>query len=548
MKTKRFLSLLLSVILILSLVPTLTIAAAQGPTKTQDDIIASDSWEKVATKEGSVFIEGICINSQGDVWFVDVAFGAIYHVAADGTVETKYSNAEGDTQIMPNGAKFVSDTQILITDRFIGLALFDTETCEFTTLLDKDPDGKAFLGLNDLVVKDNGDGTVTVFFTDSGSKSYYTDTYPQKGNVYTCVVDPEAKTATDFELVAKGIAYPNGVTIDPTGTYLYVTEFAENQVLSVPTDMSGREGIRIFARLYGGIGPDGVECDQNGYVYAAHLEAGEVVVLDTKGYEVCKIGVPEGFKVDNVCIYDGYLYCCEADKGTIWRIEVTDFVDSSVYGTCGDNLTWTLDSNGLLTISGTGDMDDYDSGSDPWYKHGAQIKKVVISDGVNSIGDNAFSDCYNLTSVTIPASVTSIGAWAFEDCSGLTSVTIGNGVTAIGEGAFWGCTSLTNVYYGGSKEQWNTIVISDNNDLLTNAAIHYNSGDDVVTGDVDGNGSVNNTDRLILARYLTGVPGYAERVDMAAADIDGNGRVNNIDRLILARYLAGVEGYAGFFQ
>ncbi|MBR2668122.1 MAG: SMP-30/gluconolactonase/LRE family protein, partial [Oscillospiraceae bacterium] len=292
----------------------------QGPAAEMDDVISGDTWELVALKEGSVFIEGICINSQGELWFVDVAFGAIYHVNSEtGEVETVYSNADGDTQIMPNGAKFVSDTQLLITDRFIGLALFDTETCEFTTLLDKDPDGNAFLGLNDLSLKDNGDGTWTVFFTDSGSKSYYTDTYPQKGNVYTCVVDPEAKTATDFELVAKGIAYPNGVTVDPAGTYLYVTEFAENQVLSIPTDMGGREGIRIFARLYGGIGPDGAECDKN-FVYCAHLEAGEVVVLDLKGYEVCKIGIPDGFKVDNVCVNDGYLYCCDADNGAIWRI------------------------------------------------------------------------------------------------------------------------------------------------------------------------------------------------------------------------------------
>ncbi len=349
----------------------------QGPTKDIDDIIASGAeWEKVAVKDPSVFIEGICINSQGDIWFVDVADGSICHVLPDGTVNVVYQNpvdrpdgvvGDPDTEdhpgIMPNGAKFVSDTQILLTDRSLGLALFDTTKAKadgstpgdaFTTLIDKDPGGENFLGLNDLVVKDNGDGTVTVFFTDSGSKSYYTDTYPDKGNVYTCVVDPEMKKAAGFKLVAWGIAYPNGVTMDPTGTYLYVTEFAENQVLSVPTDMSGREGIRIFARLNGGIGPDGVECDQNGYVYCAHLEAGEVVVLDTKGYEVCRLGLPlfedpidgklKGYKVDNVCIYGGYLYCCEADYGTIWRIDVTDFVskaDGVTPVTCEDAIDKT---------------------------------------------------------------------------------------------------------------------------------------------------------------------------------------------------------------
>ncbi len=64
---------------------------------------------------------------------------------------------------------------------------------------------------------------------------------------------------------------------------------------------------------------------------------------------------------------------------------------------------------------------------------------------VTSIGDAAFVDCYNLTSVTIPNSVTSIGDYAFGSCSGLTSVTIPNSITSIGDGAFGDCTSLTSV-------------------------------------------------------------------------------------------------------
>ena len=131
--------------------------------------------------------------------------------------------------------------------------------------------------------------------------------------------------------------------------------------------------------------------------------------------------------------------------GSVSAAEPT-IVDSGNCGKDGSNVTWTLDSNGLLTISGEGEMEDcQSSGSQPWYHNRSKITKTVITGGVTSIGANAFRDCTGLTSVTIPDSVTSIGGCAFEDCTGLTSVTIGSGVTSIEWGAFDGCTGLTSV-------------------------------------------------------------------------------------------------------
>ena len=119
-----------------------------------------------------------------------------------------------------------------------------------------------------------------------------------------------------------------------------------------------------------------------------------------------------------------------------------DIVDS---GTCGAEVTWTLDSEGVLTISGTGAMKDYDPYKAPWYGSRSRVKSAVIADGVTSIGDYAFRDCYNLASVSIPDSVTSIGADAFWYCTSLTGVTIPDSVTSIGWSAFCGCESLTSV-------------------------------------------------------------------------------------------------------
>ncbi len=123
-----------------------------------------------------------------------------------------------------------------------------------------------------------------------------------------------------------------------------------------------------------------------------------------------------------------------------------EIVDS---GTCGDNLTWTLDDEGTLTISGTGKMGDYSwSNKVPWYNNSDSVISVTVEDDVTSIGDYAFKYCSNLTSVAVPGSVTSIGNSAFEDCSNLTSVTIPDNVTSIGDRAFYRCSSLTNVTIG----------------------------------------------------------------------------------------------------
>ena len=115
---------------------------------------------------------------------------------------------------------------------------------------------------------------------------------------------------------------------------------------------------------------------------------------------------------------------------------------AAINGTTGD-CTWTLDSDGVLTISGNGKMANYS-----WKENklwGTSITRVVIENGVTSIGEYAFYDCASLTSATIPDSVTSIGYSAFKNCTSLTSVTIGNGVTSIGDYAFSGCTSLTSI-------------------------------------------------------------------------------------------------------
>ena len=114
-------------------------------------------------------------------------------------------------------------------------------------------------------------------------------------------------------------------------------------------------------------------------------------------------------------------------------------------GQCGDNVYWTLDDNGTLTISGTGDMWDWDWNTSPWFKNCADIYKVIVKSGVTSIGIFSFYGCENLTSVNMADGVKKIGCFAFDGAYKLKSIVIPKGTQKIDARAFGGCKSLTTI-------------------------------------------------------------------------------------------------------
>ena len=109
----------------------------------------------------------------------------------------------------------------------------------------------------------------------------------------------------------------------------------------------------------------------------------------------------------------------------------------------------------------------------------------VIPDGVTSIGDGAFCDCYSLSSLVIPDSVTRIGDSAFDGCTSLRSLVIPNGVTIIGDSAFEDCESLTSLVISDSvtsigdgafsgHSSLSTLVIPDSVTRIGNSAFWCN--------------------------------------------------------------------------
>lgn len=195
-------------------------------------------------------------------------------------------------------------------------------------------------------------------------------------------------------------------------------------------------------------------------------------------------------------------------------------------GTINGSVTYTYDGSGKLTVSGTGDMANYENQQyQPWRGYAGEITSVVIEQGVTSvgnwtfyglenltsisiadsvtkIGDRAFCGCTRLASISIPSTVQSIGEWAFAaspitsvrvvngsigayafyGCGNLGTVILGNGITAIGASAFEGCTGLKEhgyVSFEGTSAEWNAVkanISTSGNDCLLGATFGYKTG------------------------------------------------------------------------
>ena len=145
------------------------------------------------------------------------------------------------------------------------------------------------------------------------------------------------------------------------------------------------------------------------------------------------------------------------DFGEIKITDKDNIIDS---GRCGGDINWTLDEEGVLSIYGKGAMYDYSSGTvqtSPW--RDKNVKKVVIQDGITTIGSKAFHNCSEIQTIVIPKSIVEIKF-----------------------ASIYGCYELKNIYYGGTETEWKRIKFGDYVFRgTTNYTIHYNMNSDDVT-------------------------------------------------------------------
>ncbi|MBR3954821.1 MAG: leucine-rich repeat protein [Clostridia bacterium] len=179
--------------------------------------------------------------------------------------------------------------------------------------------------------------------------------------------------------------------------------------------------------------------------------------------------------------------CLLCGESTTQSVEKITIVAS---GSCGenlrgdmndwdDNLTWTADSRGTLVISGEGDMFDFFGGKDGtgYVPFPENIKKVIIEEGVTSVGECSFSNYTQLKEVVLPESLEYINMSAFNGCRSLESIVIPKGLKKSSMYAFMDCMMLTDVYYTGSEADWNAVWIStgdESSDWINQSDIHFN--------------------------------------------------------------------------
>ena len=183
---------------------------------------------------------------------------------------------------------------------------------------------------------------------------------------------------------------------------------------------------------------------KNPYVYLADVENSNITTAN----------------IDDNCKIIGNSAFAHCDNLT--SIEIPNSVTSigcEAFYSCGSLSSITVDSSNTAYKSINGVLYSKDGTKLICYPAGKTTTTFTIPNSVTSIGDRAFCNCYNLTSIEIPNSVTSIGNSAFAHCDNLTSIEIPNSVTSIGEKAFYNCFSVTSITYTykGTKSEWNSI-------------------------------------------------------------------------------------------
>ena len=115
-------------------------------------------------------------------------------------------------------------------------------------------------------------------------------------------------------------------------------------------------------------------------------------------------------------------------------------------GSCGTDVQWSLDEKGVLRLSGTGRMTDYQNATEvPWEEMRNQITRVQFDDAITNIGNCAFYACSNLTEVITPKALSEVGKYSFAICTSLVSIDLPNGTKRIGEHAFTMDSALKSI-------------------------------------------------------------------------------------------------------
>ena len=254
------------------------------------------------------FFEGPNFDREGHLWAVDLKGGNIVEV-----VEGVCRNV-ANTGGAPNGARFAADGRLFVTDAKRGLLIYDPRS-KALTVRAATVAGKPIVGANDLVFDRAGGLYMTVRGTSSKMQSDGMVLYLAPGD------------ASQPQIIADGLPFPNGLALSTDGAKLFVGLYADKTIIVLPPADRPEPYLTswVHLRTEGGVGPDGMMIDSASRLWWANYGDGAISVAGPTGRLIGKISLPDGAGpgTTNMTVHDGALYITEATKGDIWRMPLT---------------------------------------------------------------------------------------------------------------------------------------------------------------------------------------------------------------------------------
>lgn len=249
------------------------------------------------------FLEGPVFDAAGNLYVTDIPFGRVFRIDTRGEWEVV---AEWDGE--PNGAKFLNERELLVTDYRNGLMAVDLTSGAVRPFLER-RNSERFKGVNDLVFDRSGN----LYFTDQGQTGLHDPT----GRLY------RLRPSGQLDLLLGNVPSPNGVALSPDERVLFLAVTRANQVWRVPLMDDGSVAkVSPFFTSYGPSGPDGLAVDEAGRVIVANPGLGVAWVLNPLAEPEIVLRSPAGASLTNVA-FGGpdrkTLYCTESVSGSVLR-------------------------------------------------------------------------------------------------------------------------------------------------------------------------------------------------------------------------------------
>ena len=249
------------------------------------------------------FLEGPVFDAAGHLYVTDIPFGRIFRIDPQGEWELVAEWA-GE----PNGAKFLNERELIVTDYRNGLMAVDVTSGAVRPFLER-RNSERFKGVNDLAFDSAGN----LYFTDQGQTGLHDPT----GRLY------RLRPSGQLELLLANVPSPNGVALSPDERVLYLAVTRGNQVWRVPLLEDGSVSkVSAFFTSYGPSGPDGLAVDEAGRVIVANPGLGYAWVLNHRAEPELVLRSCAGTSLTNIA-FGGperkTLYCTESVTGSVLR-------------------------------------------------------------------------------------------------------------------------------------------------------------------------------------------------------------------------------------